>query len=40
MPSDTIQSYASGGSVMFIHRYVLEYFADEWERHYDDELGY
>ena len=27
-----------GGGVMFIHRHVLEYFADEWERQYGDEF--
>jgi hypothetical protein len=28
-----------GGSAIFIHRYVLEYFADEWERRYASEFA-
>jgi|GEM_PF-1614871 len=27
-----------GGSAIFIHRYILEYFADEWERRYASEF--
>lgn len=26
-----------GGGVLFVHRYILEYFADEWKRKYGDE---
>ena len=26
-----------GGSVLFLHRYILEYFADQWERKYQRE---
>ncbi|MEM9955815.1 MAG: hypothetical protein AAF846_29720, partial [Chloroflexota bacterium] len=26
-----------GGSVIFIHRYLLEYFANEWERRYTEQ---
>ena len=26
-----------GGSVLFVHRYILEYFADQWDRSYKEE---
>ena len=29
--------YRVGGGVMFIHRYILEFYANEWDRHYTDE---